>query len=210
MTDLIAPHDTSEAAAFLRSAHDGPLTWFRSCLEVQRKARGLPPVYPSAAAAAAATPEEDRVYNLDEVKRGMVMFFDDIHDSNTAGHIVFACGRDAHSNILTWTNDAVREGGIDVVQSDFFPRHWGDPFLFAATSLNGYKFPDFHAAPATPPPASKPETSVGTGHLGANFTSAMDALQVAIDHHKRKGHDQLVRVLERDLKRMQHQAARFQ
>lgn len=191
---------TSQAAKFLRDAHNGPPVWRNLCLRLQREARGLPAIYPSALAAQNATPEEDRVYRAKDLKRGMVAYFDDINDSNPYGHIVFVIGSDKQGELICWTNDALRTGGVDVVRMDWFQQHWGDVFQFGATSLNGYDLPEFDE-----PPKPKP----GRGTLGANFAHAIADVEKALSIHERKGHDAIVRVLKRDLARMQKHAARF-
>src|SRR5690349_4041738 len=103
----VAPRSTKEAAAFLREAHNGPLVWDGLCLKLQRMARGLPAVYPSAIAAQLATPISERVYRQEDLRRGMVAFSDDPRDSSIFGHIYFIAGRDKNNRILTWTNDAL-------------------------------------------------------------------------------------------------------
>lgn len=197
MTEL---RTTAETAAFLRAAHEGPATWRALCLKLQRMARGLPAVYPSALAAQLATPEEDRVYKLDDLRRGMVAYSDDPLDGNPYGHIYFIAGRNDDGEILTWSNDARRSGGVDMVPLSFYQNVWGDKFQFGATSLNGYDLPEFEA------PRPKPDR----GRLGGLFQHSIEDLRKARAHHKKQGHDRLVAVLDRDLARMKRQAARFQ
>lgn len=196
----LAPNSTEEAAAFLRAANAGPAKWLALCLQLQRMARGLPAVYPSALAAALATPEEDRVYSVADLRRGMVAYSDDPNDGNPYGHVYFIVGRNDAGNVLVWSNDARRPGGVDIVDLSFFERYWGDHFQFGATSLNGYDFGEFE---------EKPKPKPGRAKLGDNFEHAMDDLRKAIKHHKEKGHDRLVAVLRRDLERMKRQLARF-
>lgn len=131
MSSKLAPRNTNETAAFLKSEHDkGSLDWYLLCLSLQRQARGLPAVYPSAISAALATPERERVHNVSDLRRGMVGYCDDPNDSNPYGHIFFIAGRSKSGTILTWTNDALRSGGVDVVPLDFYNKRWGDTFHF--------------------------------------------------------------------------------
>src|SRR5690606_26354864 len=105
-----------------------------------------------------ATPREHRIYDLDKVKRGHVMYFDDPNDSNEFGHIATCSGRDKHGNILTWSNDVRVYGGVDLVRATFYPQYWGDRFVFASDWLNGELLP---VATAAKPPAKKPPLGRG-------------------------------------------------
>lgn len=188
-----APKSTNEAAAFLKNEHDtGSLEWRKMCLSLQRQARGLPAVYPSAISAALATPEGERVYSIDDLRRGMVGYCDDPNDSNPFGHIFFIAGRDKSGRILTWTNDALRVGGVDIVPLSFYKTKWGDTWQFGATWLNGYDFSEFDKPPV--------ETR---GRLGDNYRSAMEDVARLERKHRRKGHTILADKLAKDLKVMQ-------
>lgn len=188
----LAPKSGEEAAQFLREAHDGPLKYKKLCLKLQREARGLPAVYPSALAAALSTPKSERVTNVDDLRRGMIGYCDDPNDTNPFAHIFYVAGRTPAGRILTWTNDALRTGGVDVVPLDFYEKSWGDRFMFGATWLNGYDFSDFNAPPV--------ETR---GTLGDNYRHAIEDIEKVIKYHKDAGHTILVTRLERDLLRMQ-------
>lgn len=190
---------TEQAAEFLKYQHDTESTdWRALCLKLQRMARGLPAVYPSALAAAEATPESERVYALQDLRRGMVAYSDDPNDGNPYGHIYFIIGRDHMDRLLTWSNDVRVPGGVDVVPIQFYSRHWGDTFQFGATWLNGYDFSEFNKPPK--------ETR---GGLGENYAHAIEDVEKAIKRHEKKGHDKLVRVLRRDLERMKKHQTRF-
>lgn len=112
------------------------------CLKVCRTARDIPAVYPTAKEAQDHTPQRHRVHRVRDLRRGMVLYFDDPNDSNRAGHIVTMIGRvpgfdpDKLSDILVETN-SVRSGQITTVRGDYFQRYWGDAFQFGATWLNG-------------------------------------------------------------------------
>lgn len=192
-----APRGTEDAARFLREAHDGPLTWERMCLSLQRQARGLPVVYPSALTAAAATPEEDRVYEVKDLKRGMIAYSDDPSDANPYGHIYFICGRNKNGVMMTWSNDVKRRGGVDLVPLSFYQNKWGDGFQFGATSLNNFTFSEFE-----PPKPVRPS-------LGDNFANAIENVEKAIRFHEKRGHGALVRALKKDLAEMEQTAKRF-
>ena len=194
----IAPQTTDQAAAFLREAHEGPLEWKALCLKLQRMARGLPAVYPSALAAMEATPVGERVTKLEDLRRGMVAYSDDPNDSNPFAHIYFIAGRSKSGDILTWTNDALRTGGVDVVPITFYLDRWGDSFKFGASWLNGYDFSDANG---------KPKNTRGS--LGENYSHAIEDVRKSIRYHRDAGHVKLVALLERDLEVMKKRKARF-
>jgi hypothetical protein len=178
------------------------------CLRICRTARDLPPVFPSAVAAQEATPEEYRVHRVRDLRRGMVLYFDDPADANPFGHIVTMVGSvvgadpDSLRDILVRTNSVVANE-IVVVRADYFPKHWGDQFQFGATWLNGQAFPDF----VKPEPRPKPGPAIGKNPT--NLNDAVEALQKAIRHHKSQGHVRLVNALRRDLKSLRETIDRF-
>lgn len=198
MSNKVAPRATKEAAEFLRTAHTGPLIWEGLCLMLQRSARGLPPVYPSAIAAQLATPESERVYKREDLRRGMVAYSDDPRDSNVFGHIYFIAGRDKSGRILTWSNDIRRSGGVDIVPLDAYEKYWGDTFQFGATWLNGYDFAEFDKPPV--------ETR---GTLGANYRAAMEDVARLERKHRAKGHTILADKLAKDLEVMKRRLKRY-
>lgn len=188
----VAPRSTKEAAEFIRQEHtSGSLEWQGLCLKLQRSARGLPPVYPSAIAAQLATPEDERVYKREDLRRGMVAYSDDPRDNNVFGHIYFIAGRDKNGRILTWSNDVRRSGGVDIVPLDFYQQYWGDEFQFGATWLNGYDFSEFDKPPV--------ETR---GKLGDNYRAAMEDIARLERKHRQKGHTILADKLKKDLEVM--------
>lgn len=197
MSDKVAPRSTKEAANFLRAAHTGPLIWKQLCLKLQRQARGLPAVYPSAIAAQLATPLTERVHRREDLRRGMVAYSDDPRDANVFGHIYFIAGRDRDGRILTWSNDLRRSGGVDIVPLDAYENFWGDTFQFGATWLNGYDFSEFDKPPV--------ETR---GKLGDNYRAAMEDVAELERKHRKRGHTILADKLARDLevmkKRLKH------
>lgn len=132
------------------------------CLRVCRTARAIGAVYPSAKAAQDATPEKYRVKKIRDLRRGMVLYFDDPNDSNKFGHIVTMIGRvkgfdwDSLDDVLVETN-SVKSGELVVVRATYFKEHWGDSFQFGATWLNGQEL-DIPVK-KKPKPAAKPETT---------------------------------------------------
>jgi len=176
---------TDETMAFFRGeAASGTTKWRGLCLMLQRIARDIGPMFPSAISSAHATPEEFRVYDLGDVKRGMVAYFDDPNDSNPYGHIVGVAGRNKDGELLTWTNDAAGPGKVSLVRASFFPNYWGDHFLFAATWLNGVPL-DMKQ------PVKQPK-------LGVRIKHAIADLDKAIAYHKQHDHPVLVKALKRD------------
>ncbi len=194
----ISPNTAEQAAEFLRHAHEGPLEWKALCLKLQREARGLPAVYPSALAAMEATPVGERVTNIKDLRRGMIAYSDDPDDSNPFAHIYYILGRSKDKTILTWTNDALRTGGVDIVPLEFYLDRWGDKFCFGATWLNGYDFSD---------PDKKPRAERGS--LGQNYDHAIEDVRKSIKYHKDAGHAKLVIALEKDLVKMKNRKKQF-
>lgn len=125
------------------------------CLKVCRTARGIGALYPTAKVAQDSTPSKYRVSRVRDLRKGMVVYFDDPRDSNRAGHIVTMVGRvkgfkpDSLADCLFDTN-SVKAGQIVTVRGDYFQRYWGDRFVFGAKWLNGHEL-DLY----TPPTASK-------------------------------------------------------
>jgi hypothetical protein len=121
---------------------DPPFNPDGMCLAVCRTARNIGPMFPSAVVAQQETPSAHRVYTISKIRRGMVMYFDTVGDSNPYGHIVTVVGRDRSvpehdlGSLLVRTN-SVKSGQLVVVRADYFKRYWNDEFQFAATWLNG-------------------------------------------------------------------------
>lgn len=112
------------------------------CLKVCRTARNIPARYLTAKEAQDATPKEFRVYKIEDLRKGMVIYVDDPKDSNRAGHIVTQVGRvkgfrpKSMDDIIVETN-SVKSGELVRVRLSYFAKHWGDKFQFGATWLNG-------------------------------------------------------------------------
>lgn len=180
---------TKETLDFLRHENQrGATNWGALCLKLQRTARGIPAMFPTALAAANGTPRDHRFYELDQVTRGMVAYFDDPRDSNPYGHITCVAGRDEDGELLHWTNDASGRGRVSLVRHSFFRQYWGDQFSFAADWLNGQDLP---LPQKKVKPAPKPS-------LGVNLQNAIESIDKAIAYHKRENHPVLVKALQRD------------
>lgn len=113
------------------------------CLKVCRTARDIPARYLTARDAQDATPSEYRIFNVANLRRGMVGFFDDPNDANRAGHIATLIGRvkgadveDLHDTL--WETNSVKANELVIVRGDYFEKFWGDKFQFGATWLNGF------------------------------------------------------------------------
>jgi hypothetical protein len=112
------------------------------CLAVCRTAREAPFGAASAKISQDNTPKEFRVYKVRDLRKGMVLYFDDPHDSNPFGHIVTMIGRvkgynpDDLNDVLVETNSVV-SGRVVVVRASYFKQHWGDSYQFGAFWLNG-------------------------------------------------------------------------
>jgi len=210
---MVATTDT--AAQFLIRQHQtGSRSWRAMCLSLQRQARGLPAVYPSALTAAKATPEKHRVYKVADLRRGMIAYSDDPNDGNPYGHIYFIAGwkegsdRTDPADCLTWSNDVVHSGGVDLVPLSFYRSRWGDGFQFGATWLNGYELPEFNQ-PAGKTSRAKPKPAPGRATLGDNYAAAIEDVEKALRHHRKANHPRLVKALERDLRRMRTRYAKW-
>ena len=216
-----APRTRAQQFGFLRVAHHGPLTWHALCLSLARQAPGLPGVYPSARAAMDATPAKRR-HPLIKATRGMVGYFSDPNDSNPFDHVATVAGWDgcdpcwngapdddpAHDHsgdlhdLFFWSNDIIRDGGVDLVRGDRFPDAWGDPFRFASDWLNGYDLPRYDV--------DKPTLAHGRGGtLGENYRHAIADVRKALRYHREHNHPKVVAVLADDLARMKAHAAKF-
>jgi len=112
------------------------------CLKISRTGRDIGSMYGTAKQAQDATPREHRVERVADLRRGMVLYFDTVGDSNPYGHIVTMIGRvkggdpNDLNDVLVRTNDAVADRLV-VVRGSYFQQHWGDNFQFGATWLNG-------------------------------------------------------------------------
>jgi len=169
------------------------------CLKVVRYARDIGPMYPSAISAAYATPKEHRVYDWADIRSGMIGFFDDPNDGNPYGHVVTFHARTKDKRGLTWTN-SVKDNQLVLVYANYFPRYWGDAFLFAATWLNGQAL----SFPNKPQPKPKPTRTL------ENLQHAIKDLQDMIAHHRKKGNLRLVHALQRDLEHLRETLKEFE
>lgn len=167
----------------------GALEWYREhqtssqigfdpdgmCLKVCRTARDIPSRYLTAKKSQDATPKEFRFYNVADLRKGMVLYFDDPNDSNTAGHIVTMIGRvrgfdpDSLHDVLVETN-SVKSNELVIVRADYFDEHWGDEFQFGSNFLNGQVL-DY--------PIRKPKPPVGQANL-ENFRESRPNWDVKI------------------------------
>ena len=199
-TATLVSRSTPETMSYLRGqASSGSTAWQGLCLRLQRTARGLPGVYPSAIAAAEATPRDRRVILQSKVVRGMVAYWDDPNDSNPYGHITAVAGRDPNTGeLLHWTNDAAGPGRVSLVRHSFFPQYWGDSFLFATDWLNGYDLDMPEKKPALP-----------LAHGAPRIQDAIKRLEKAAAAHREKGHTRLVKALERDITHLHKILSRF-
>lgn len=186
---------TPETMAFLRGqAQSDSHAWGGLCLKLQRTARGIDAMFPTAISAQHGTPSANR-FKLSEAKRGMVGYF---VGQNPAGHITAVAGRDKNTGeLLHWTNDAPSLGQVSMVRHSFFKQFWGDEFQFAADWLNGQVL-DLPGEP-------KPPLAGG----GPSIVAAIQRLRVAVVHHRKKGHTALVKALERDIAHLENILQKF-
>ena len=137
--------DWQETLAWYRTHNSTSTIGFNPdhmCLAVCRSAREAPFGAPSAKVSQDNTPAKYRVTRVRDLRKGMVLYFDDPHDSNPFGHIVTMIGRvkgyvpDSLDDVLVETNSVV-SGRVVVVRASYFKAHWGDAFQFGAFWLNG-------------------------------------------------------------------------
>jgi hypothetical protein len=189
-----APHTRPEQFAFLRDAHAGPLVWHRECLSLARQAPGLPGGIPSAHAAAVMTPAAHRIHDAAKITRGMFVYFANFHDDNPDDHVVTAAGWDSGHvtgqlhDLLTWSNDIVRTGGVDLVRADRFPDDWAAPFWFASISHAGFMLPGF----TDPRGGAEPDPE-------HSLDVAISALRKSLRWHRAHHHPRRVAAISRDL-----------
>jgi len=189
----VAPRSSAQAIEFCREQDRTNTTrWYRMCQMLQRQARGLPAVYPTAASAQAATPASERV-GLTGLKPGMVAF---TKGSNPAGHIVLVDRWTSNvkrpENLLVWSNDMAADGkGVALVPLSRILNGWRHSFQFGATWLNGYDFSEFDK-PATP----------ARGTISKNYEHGLEDIEKAIKFHEKKGNTDLVKLMKRDRRLM--------
>ena len=199
MTTKLAPRNTHDTIAWEQNERRLNHHYPGQCLILQRKGRGIPPLAPTAFTASQITPASERVFKLENLKRGMKGFS---KGSNPAGHIFEILGRrkgfalDDPDGILTLTNDVPSSGHLAVVPFSFYHNVWNHTFQFGATWLNGYDFADFNKPPKPVHPT-----------LGANYQHAIADVKKALKAHK--GDGPIEALLQKDLERMQRRLKRF-
>lgn len=167
------------------------------CLKVCRTARGIGSMFPTAKAAQDATPWNHRVSRVADLRAGMILYFDDPKDSNTAGHIVTMVGRvkdadpNSLSDVLVWTN-SVQSGRLTIVRGDYFTKNWGDPFQFGSTWLNGQVLDHWEPKPK---PEPKPDPKKPT-----RVTKVRRLIEKAITKAESRGKPRRVKLLKKMLK----------
>jgi len=172
------------------------------CLILQRSARGIPPLAPTAYSASLMVPDSERVRAVTRLRQGMIGFS---KGANPAGHIFLILGRrkgfelDDPDGVITESNDVVpgQLGRIGIVPLSFYHDVWGHHFQFGATWLNGYDFADFNK----PPKAVHPK-------LGDNYRHAISDVKKALAMHKGKD-KKLDAALERDIERMTRKLKKY-
>lgn len=198
-----APRTRAEQFQFLRDAHDGPNVWHGQCLRLTHEAPGIPAGVPTALAAAIMVPQADRVHQVHNFRRGMSLFYDDPADDNPFAHVGTVAGwftKQPTGNlhdVALWSSDILRDGGVDLVRADLITTAWGDPYLYASRSLNGYALPGYHQD------TTKPLT------IGQNLDAAIDAVRRALRFHRAKGHPLRAAALAADLAELKQTRAKY-
>jgi hypothetical protein len=136
----------------------------------------------------------------------MAVYYADFNDDNPFDHVDTMAGwhtKQPTGNLhdtATWSNDIVRDGGVDLVRGDLVPAEWGDPFWFGAVSLNGFMLPGYEDPRA---PAPTPAT------IGHNLDDAIMAIRRGIRAHRAAGHPRRVAALLKDLAALQETRSHF-
>lgn len=201
MSKRLAPRNGNEAAAWLKEQRQERADWYRRCLQLQRTARGIPALAPTAYAASQLTPTGERVHQISSLRRGMIGYG---KGPDPAGHIYYILGRRPGASlsdpngVLTEGNDVVsgHKGAIGIVSLAYYTKYWGHEFLFGATWLNGYDFADFNAKPKPTHPT-----------LGKNYEEAIEAMERAIHAHRH--HPKLQASLRDDLAAMKRKYKKY-
>lgn len=122
---------TAEVLAYARAQHEsGPLVWRGLCLRFVRTAYGLPGVYPSAAEAWEHAQFKHRTEDVDNIPRGVPVFW--LGGSSGYGHVTISVGGGR-----CWTNDFKRVGGIDLANCDDITARWGLDLVGWTEDVNG-------------------------------------------------------------------------
>lgn len=185
--------DTAGTLEFLRGEiREDSREWKALCQKLARTARDLPARYPSALAAQEATPMDRRVYDVRDVRQGMVAFFDDPNDSNPFGHVTTVWGRAKSGELVHGTNDARVPGGVSITRHSFFPENWGDAFQFASDWFNGVDL--MMKQPKRPAlgDAARIREAI------SSIEDGIKDIDRSIAFHQKAKHPRLVRALKRD------------
>lgn len=169
------------------------------CLKIARSARNIASKYPTALSAAIATPVGKRV-KMEKLRPGMVVYYDNPHDDNPFGHVATVTAvapiiKSFHDFIVE--TNSVKSGQLVKVRGDYFPNHWGDPFQYGATCLNGVDL----ILPGTPKPAAPPKIKP----RAVRVEHAIADLKVAARIHRKAGHTRFANALDRDIATLEAQ-----
>lgn len=169
------------------------------CLKICRSARNIAGMHASAKEAQDATPKEFRVYKIENIRRGMIMYLDTVGDSNPFGHIVTVIGRvrgvdrSKLESLIVWTN-SVQSNRLTKVRGNYFRDHWGDDFQFAATWLNGQelKLPSLAPAPVPEPRPEKTERRLHVMHTSLQVQDTRSQITTDVSKIFRRANDRRV------------------
>lgn len=173
------------------------------CLKVVRYARNIPAKYPSALAAALATPLAFRV-RMGNLKPGHVIYYDDPNDDNPFGHV--GTVRWVAPRILSLADvvietNSVKANELVKVRGDFFPKNWGDKFQWGASWLNGQQL----LMPATPTPVAPAPRAPRM----AVVREAIEEITRFRDIHAKAGHTRIADALTRDIAELRETVKKY-
>lgn len=136
-------HNSLETFDYLREQHDDPTqSWYRLCLSLARKARGLDGLYPTAWSQWINAKQRHKItsdtVDWEAVPRCSPLFYYGPPSGGVLyGHVTTFWGIHKSIGPLCWTNDAKRTGGVDMVHPLWFESHWGHELVGWTGDLAG-------------------------------------------------------------------------
>lgn len=164
-----SPHTLKQALETARAEHRHPTEdWEGMCQRFVRTCWGIPPLFSSAWAQWLGADDEDKHIGGDPSKApvGAALCY---KGSGPFGHIMLAA-----NNGKAWSNDLVREGGIDYVDRNAPWSHWGQKYLGYLTAVNGYDLQFRVEQPPKPKLAPTPRIDRAIDRLRAARKSARE------------------------------------
>lgn len=193
----LAPRTRDEALAYAANewAHGQP-RWLNLCQMFVRSAWGLPPLFGSAWAQWQGADKADKHEGGDpaDAPLGSALCY---KGSSVFGHIVVAARPFKDETPAAWSNCLVRHGYIDKAARTAPVTRWGQRYLGYLTAVNGYDLQ--LGRPEAEPVAKEPR------RYGA-VVKAGDSIAAALATARRRGDEDDITVLTRELTRLRRMA----